>query len=188
MKKTVIGIVAAVLVVIAIIAVVMFTGNKKEENKDNVKTTVAKLETVEDMTKVMNDIYEKLGDKLPAIETRELDITDEFAFTSSTGLKSNENVESVVVSEPFISSQAYSVALVKVSENADIEEMKQEMLDNIDTRKWICVSAEKVYVTNVNNVIFLIMSDDEWAKPVYDEFKEAVGGNIGKELERTEEI
>ena len=66
--------------------------------------------------------------------------------------------------------------------------MKQEMLDNIDTRKWICVTAEKVYVTNHENIIFLVMASDEWAKPVYDEFKSAVDGKVGKELQKTEEI
>ncbi len=78
--------------------------------------------------------------------------------------------------------------MVKVSKNANIEEMKQEMLNNIDTRKWICVSAQKVWVTNYGDIIFLVMSDEEWGQPVYDEFKQAVGGKVGKELERTEEM
>ena len=96
--------------------------------------------------------------------------------------------KAVVVSEPFISSQAYSAVMVKVSENANIKEMKQEMLDNIDTRKWICVSAEKVWITNYEDIIFLVMSSEEWGKPVYDEFKQAVGGKVGEELQKTEEI
>jgi len=66
--------------------------------------------------------------------------------------------------------------------------MKQEMLDNIDVRKWICVQAERVYVTNYNDVIFLVMASEEWAKPVYDEFKNLVGGKVGKELVRIEEF
>ena len=62
------------------------------------------------------------------------------------------------------------------------------MIDNIDMRKWICVSAEKARVTNYGNIIFLVMSSEEWGKPVYDEFKQAVGGTVGKELERSEAI
>ena len=32
------------------------------------------------------------------------------------------------------------------------------------------------------------MSSEEWAKPVYDEFKNFVENDIGKELEKSEEI
>ena len=87
-----------------------------------------------------------------------------------------------------MSSQAFSAVMVKVSDGANIEEMKKEMIDNIDMRKWICVSAEKARVTNYGNIIFLVMSSEEWGKPVYDEFKQAVGGTVGKELERSEAI
>lgn len=177
MKKTIIGAAIVILIIIGIVAVVMTSG-EKDQNKTNAKTDtqikIEKLETAEDMQKLLSGIYAKLGDKLPAFETRELDITDEMTFQTMTGLKSNEKVETVVVSEPFMSSQAYSAVLVKVSEGADIEKMKQEMLDNIDTNKWICVSAEKVYVTNYEDVIFLVMASEDWAKPVYNEFKNAV--------------
>ena len=86
-----------------------------------------------------------------------------------------------------MSAQAYEAVMVKVKNGADIESMKQEMLDNIDMNKWICVSAEKVYVTNSGNVIFMVMSDEDWAKLVYDSFKEQVENKIGKELEKSED-
>lgn len=184
MKKGIIGIVVVAIIAIIVVAAVMLLG--KKENSD-VQTGV-KIQTAQEMQELFNNINTKLGESLPALETREVDMTDEFSFTSTTGLASKENVEAVVVSEPFISAQAYSAVMVKASENANIEEMKQEMLNNIDTRKWICVSAEKVWVTNYGNVIFLVMSNEEWGKPVYEEFKQAVGGKVGKELERTEEI
>ena len=57
------------------------------------------------------------------------------------------------------------------------------MLDNINMNKWICVSAEKLYITNNGNVIFLVMSSEEIAKPVYENFKKYVNNEIGKELE-----
>ena len=186
MKKKVILIGILVIVIVAIIAIVMINGGNKKD-KDVSKTSV-KIQTTEEMKDVFASIYEKLGDEIPNIDTNEVDITDELSVTAITGLKSNENVESIILSEPFMSSQAYSAMLVKVSKDANIEDMKKEMLENIDTRKWICVSAEKVYVTNCENVIFLIMSSEDWAKPVYDEFKKEVDGNIGKELQRTEEI
>lgn len=185
MKKVVIGIVTAIIVIAIIVAIFMFTRNK-EENPNN--QTGVKIQTAQEMQDILNNINTKLQDVLPGLETREVDVTDEFLFTSTTGLQSNNNVEAVVVSEPFISAQAYSAVMVKVSKDANIEEMKKEMYDNIDMRKWICVSAEKLWITSYDNVIFFVMSSEEWAKPVYEEFKEAVGGKIGKELEKTEEI
>ena len=82
-----------------------------------------------------------------------------------------------------MSSQAYSFVLVKVKEGTNVENIKQQMFDNIDIRKWICVEAEKVYATDSQNVVALIMSNEEWAKPVYDSLKTLLG-ETGKELEK----
>lgn len=186
MKKKIVLIGVVVIAIVAIIVIAMLNlGNKKDKE---VSKTAVKIETVQEMKNVFDDIYEKLGDEFPSVETNEIDVTDETTVMFMTGLKSNKNVEALVVSEPLMSSQAYSAVLVKVSKDANIEEMKKEMIDNIDTRKWICVSAEKVYVTNYENTIFLIMASEDWAKPVYEEFKRIVNGNIGGELQKTEEI
>ena len=185
MKKVIIGIIAVILIAAIIVTIVIMTG--KKENKPDVQTGV-KLQTAQEMQEMLNRINTKLGEALPALEVREIDVSEDMTLMSLTGLRSNNNVEALVVSEPFISAQAFSAVMVKVSEGANIEEMKKEMLDNIDMRKWICVSAEKVSVTNYENVIFLVMSSEEWANPVYEAFKEEVGGTVGKELERTEEI
>lgn len=185
MKKVIIGIVAIAIIALIIVGIIMINGKGKENGET---TENAKMQTTQEMQETLNSIYTKLGDQLPSIETREIDITDELAVKAATGLQSTTNVEAVVLSEPMMSSQAYSAVFVKTSKDADVEKMKQEMLDNIDTRKWICVTAEKVYVTNHENIIFLVMASEEWAKPIYDEFKTAVDGKIGKELQKTEEI
>lgn len=186
MKKVIIGVVAIAIIALVVVGIVMISGKNKENGGTTTET--AKMQTAQEMQDALNSIYTKLGDKLPALETREIDVTDELAVKAATGLQSIENVEAVVLSEPMMSSQAYSAVFVKTKKDADVEKMKQEMLDNIDTRKWICVTAEKVYVTNNANVIFLVMASEDWAKPVYDEFKNAVDGKIGKELSKTEEI
>ena len=66
--------------------------------------------------------------------------------------------------------------------------MKQEMLDNIDMDMWICVSADKLYITNSGNIIFLVMTNEEWATSVYNNFKKYVNNNIGKELTKSNNI
>ena len=61
------------------------------------------------------------------------------------------------------------------------------MLDNIDMRRWICVSAEQLYITNSGNVIFSVMAEKDIAKAVYNDFKKYVNNNIGKELEENKD-
>lgn len=180
MKKTVI----TVIVILAIIAIIV-GGIFAIKNKGGMQKEL-KLQTSEEMQSMLTTIYSNEKVQLPQLENAVIDVSDSMQVTTYTGLQSNENVEELVISVPFINSQAYSVAIVKVKENADIEKMKQEMLDNIDMRRWICVSAEKLYITNYENIIFLVMSSEEWAKPVYDEFKNYVENDIGKELEKSE--
>ncbi len=176
-KQTIIAIVIAVIVVLAIIVGVVVWNNQKS----NEGTTI---ETASQMKEMFKSIYNKLGDELPDLETQKIDVSDASMVKAYTGLQSNENVETIVVSEPSMSSQAYSAVAVKVKSGANVENMKQEMLDNIDMAKWICVSASNLYITNSGNTIFMVMSDEDWAKPVYDAFKEYVNNKVGKELDK----
>lgn len=176
-KQTIIAIVIAVIVVLAIIVGVVVWNNQKS----NGGTTI---ETASQMKEMFKSIYNKLGDELPDLETQKIDVSDASMVKAYTGLQSNENVETIVVSEPSMSSQAFSAVAVKVKAGANVENMKQEMLDNIDMAKWICVSASNLYITNSGNTIFMVMSDEDWAKPVYEAFKEYVNNKVGKELDK----
>ena len=181
MKKQIIAIMVIIAVlVIAVIGVIVATSNKNNSG-------VAKIETAEQMKNMMKTINSNLREELPQLEIEEIDASDEELVAVYTGLQSNKDVEKLIVSEPLMTSQAYSAVVIKTKSNANIENMKQEILENINMRKWICVSAEKLYVTNSDNIIFLVMSDEDWAKPVYEEFKKYVDNKIGKELEKSEE-
>ncbi len=149
------------------------------------KVSVEKAKDIKDINDVINTINKNNKDVLPELETMKVDIKNIDEVTSYTGLKTNDDIESIVVSVPLITAQAYSVAIVKVKDNADVEKIKQEMLDNIDMRRWICVSAEQLYITNSGNVIFSVMADKDIAKAVYNDFKKYVNNNIGKELEKS---
>ena len=157
------------------------SGNKGSGNKGNVETPKA----INDINDIINTINKNNKNVLPELETMKVDIKNIDEVTSYTGLKTTDGIESIVVSEPLITAQAYSVAIVKVKDNADVEKIKQEMLDNIDMRRWICVSAEQLYITNSGNVIFSVMADKDVAKAVYNDFKKYVNNNIGKELEKS---
>ena len=163
------------LAVISFIIFILVSGSGKKGN----------VETPKNVNDIINTINKNNKNVLPELETLKVDIKNIDEVTSYTGLKTNDGIESIVVSEPLVTAQAYSVAIVKVKDNADVEKIKQEMLDNIDMRRWICVSAEQLYITNSGNVIFSVMADKDIAKAVYNDFKKYVNNNIGKELEKS---
>lgn len=179
MKKQTIIIICVCVVVLAALGIALL---------GNSSTKGMSFESATKVEEMYNTIYANLEGQLPWLETATLDATDELTLSAYTGLKSSENVEALVVSEPLTGSQAYSSVVVLVKDTADVETMKQEMLDNINMRKWICVSAEKMYITNTGNAIFMVMAAEEWASPVYEEFKKYVNNEVGKELEKTGEL
>ena len=163
------------LAVISFIIFILVSGSGKKGN----------VETPKNVNDIINTINKNNKNVLPELETIKVDIKNIDEVTSYTGLKTNDGIESIVVSEPLVTAQAYSVAIVRVKDNAYVEKIKQEMLDNIDMRRWICVSAEQLYITNSGNVIFSVMADKDVAKAVYNDFKKYVNNNIGKELEKS---
>ena len=166
------------LILLAVISFIIFILVSGSGNKGSV-------ETPKDINDIINTINKNNKNVLPELETMKVDIKNIDEVTSYTGLKTNDGIESIVVSVPLITAQAYSVAIVKVKDSADVEKIKQEMLDNIDMRRWICVSAEQLYITNSGNVIFSVMADKDIAKAVYNDFKKYVNNNVGKELEKS---
>ena len=175
-KKQNILVIALILVAVITFGVIILVSGKENTSS---------LETTKDIIKMINSINKDNKNVLPELETMKIDVKNIDEVTSYTGITSNDNIESIVVSVPMMTAQAYSVAVVKVKDNADVEKIKQEMLDNIDMRRWICVSAEQLYITNSGNVIFSVMTDKDIAKAVYDDFKKYVNNNIGKELEKS---
>ena len=175
-KKQNILVIALILLAVITFGVIIFVSGKENTSS---------LETTKDIIKMINSINKDNKNVLPELETMKIDVKNIDEVTSYTGLTSNDNIESIVVSVPMMTAQAYSVAVVKVKDNADVEKIKQEMLDNIDMRRWICVSAEQLYITNSGNVIFSVMADKDIAKAVYNVFKKYVNNIIGKELEKS---
>ena len=166
------------LILLAVISFIIFILVSGGGNKGSLKTS-------KDINNIINTINKNNKNILPELETMKIDIKNIDEVTSYTGLKTNDGIESIIVSVPVMTAQAYSVAVVKVKDNADVEKIKQEMLDNIDMRRWICVSAEQLYSTNSGHVIFSVMADKDIAKAVYNDFKKYVKNNIGKELEKS---
>lgn len=63
-----------------------------------------------------------------------------------------------IVSMPMNSSIAYQCVLLRVNEE-DVATVKQQIKENADLGKWICVSAETMLIESRENVIFFVMGD-----------------------------
>ena len=75
-----------------------------------------------------------------------------------------------VVSEPMIGSIPHSVALLRVPDSADAEQVRAEIEEKLDPRKWVCVEAEKTAVLCRGNLILMVMSDKETADKIISNF------------------
>ena len=182
MSKTVKIIIAVAVVLLAVIAVlvgIFAFGNSKPASNLNVSSA-------DDLTSLVDQIYSGVSIEMPMLMTMPVDTADAESVKYMTGLENAENIEFAVVSEPMMSSQAYSMVLVKAKDGADVDAMAKSMNENINERKWICVTAEKIYTATSGNVICLVMSNPDTAKTVYDSFK-TLAGSVEAEYERTAE-
>lgn len=180
-KQTKIIVAILAVVVVAVIACVIFFMNKGS------KTKLEPVNSAEDLSALINKVYEGLENPLRSLNTTIIDVADNNSVKYVTGLENGNDLEFVAVSEPMMSSQAYSFILVKVKDGVDANSVAKSMSEQVDTRKWICVSAEKLYATSSGDVVCLVMSSEELAKPVYEKFK-SLAGNVNKEYEKTEEL
>ena len=168
MNKTVKILIGVAVVAVAIILlVVTFGSNSKSKLKVN---------SAEDLTALVDQIYEGVSTEMPMLMTMPVDTTDADAVKAFTGLNNADNIEYAVVSEPMMNAQAYSMVLVKVKAGANANAIAKEMNENVDERKWICVTAERVYSAASGDVVCLVMSNADTAKTVFDSFKTIAGG------------
>ncbi len=63
--------------------------------------------------------------------------------------------------EPMMSSRAHSVSVLRVKDGMDMEMVKKEIKENVDPRKWVCVSVNpaNVRVENIGNLVLLAMDN-----------------------------
>lgn len=171
---------AVIIAIVAIVGIVISLNAKTKTNLDSINSA-------KDLSALVDKIYKGQGDNvLPSLQTQTIDTTDDMTVKMVTGLENANDIEYLVVSEPMITSQAYSMVLAKVKEGVDANQIAKLMSENVDQSKWICVTAEKVYATSSGDIIFLVMSDEKEAKSMYDKFK-TLAGNIGQEYEKTAE-
>ena len=110
---------------------------------------------------LMTNVYENLkDDEKPMMLMNTVVHEENIEYYLGT---SDISYEEALASESGVGSIAHSVVLVRVSEDANIEDAKTKIKENVDPRKWICVGVEKedIIVKNKGNLIILIMVEDE---------------------------
>ena len=104
------------------------------------------------------ELSEDFREGLENFETFEL--TDDMEI-SILGTDEIDYAEAVV-SMPMMSSIAYQCVLLRVAED-DVDTVKQQIKENADLNKWICVSAETMLIESRGNVIFFVMGENDTA-------------------------
>ncbi len=111
------------------------------------------------LSEIMDKLYEGIPEEdLPMMaEYVTVNSDNEYWYLGTAGLQ----FEEALAVEPMIGSIAHSVVLVKVADGTDVQEVENQIKDNIDTRKWVCVGIEKdqLIITHRGNIILVVIDD-----------------------------
>lgn len=142
------------------------------------------------LEEIADSIYanETVTDEMSIMPAMEIDLADIDGVTYNLGVASVDAIERAVISEPMIGSIAYSLALVKAKEGADIDALKNEILGGVNYRKWLCVAAEKIAVVSCGDVVMMIMASEEIVDGVLAAFSTVCEGNTSEVLTRAGEV
>ncbi|HOB19116.1 MAG TPA: hypothetical protein PK830_05040 [Candidatus Atribacteria bacterium] len=157
--KKIILIVLAFLLAAGIVA--CKTGDTNADPSENPGDSVLE----GDLEDILAEIYDKAELKDTSKEFIETGLQTVEITTENCdyhlGLKSMENIEKAIASQPMLSTSAYVLCLVRTKEGADIEKLKTDIKENVNPYKWVCVGVqeENIIVDNIGNVVILIMSD-----------------------------
>lgn len=178
-----IGLIVGIIAIIVIVVVgIVFAINANQVKENDLSALNS-----EELISLVNQVYEQSGLEFPMLETTELPLTDIEMLTYHVGLTSVEGVKSVIASMPMMNAQPYTFALIQTEQGAEIEKIKQDIFDHVDPRKWVCVTAEKVVVTNSNSVICLIMAGTDQAATLANTLSQVTGNTLGNSLEKNGE-
>lgn len=133
------------------------------------------------MEELIAKIYENHGELELKLMTVAVDLTDADYVSYNLGIEDASVLSDAAVSEPMIGSIPYSLIALRVKNAADAETVARQMLEKIDTRKWICVEADTKTAAVAGDVVMFFMVGSNYAEQVSTEsmvkaFDAAVGG------------
>lgn len=123
------------------------------------------------LDELMEKIYTDINkEELPRnLQNTKLTEENQIAFIGESKI----NYQEAIASESPIGSFAHSIILIRMNEDAtieDIENAKKELQEKVDPRKWICVGVEKVHVES-NEDLILVVLNDQHADKMIENFK-----------------
>ncbi len=163
-------------------------------NGENTETTTEATQApAAELTGTLEEIAANIYANATTIEMMlgdpmEIDLADVDAAGYYLGVASTDAIERAVFSEPMIGSIPYSMCLVTAKAGADVEALKNEILEGVNYRKWMCVAAEKVLVTNCGSTIMMVMAAENIVDDVYNAFNIVANGAASAALTKAGEV
>ncbi len=192
MKKKIAFILMAVMLTGAVTACGENTGRTSDEVQTQTQEEqgMVHLGSAEEVAAFMDEMYANIPtDMVPmSLATMELDLQDIDTVSYHTGLTDLSQIEGIAISEPMMSSVAYSVVYIRTKDGADAEQIRQTLMDNVNPAKWLCVTAEKQVAGLFGDDVFFVMAAADTADLVYGEaakVAEARTMKVGEPLEKT---
>ncbi len=168
--------IAAILMTLSL-SMLTGCGNSGDRTSDEVSTEenadtagMVHLNSADEVSAFMDEVYGGVAEDLLPMEvsTTELDLGDTDMVSYHTGLSDLDGIEGIYLSESMMSSTAYSAVYIRTTDEADAEAIRQQLMDNINPAKWICVTAEQQYAVLLGNDIFFVMGHQDTASAVLE--------------------
>ena len=120
------------------------------------------------LEEILEKIYANCADvEFPNLGTTEITSENAQYYLGTSDVKFKE----AIASEAMINAIAYSVCLVRLEAGEDPEKAVSAIKESANPRKWVCVEAETVEVSNIGDLVILIMADANLASAVSDGFQ-----------------
>lgn len=145
-----------------------------------------------ELSGMVDQIYEAYPVELMMMTTSAVDLSDESWLTYNTGLTAEQGalVDAGVLSESMTGSQAYSMVLLRVKDEADAQVIADAVLNNVQMNKWVCTMADKARVVTFGDKVLFVMSNSELADvdALIDAVPDALGVTFDYDQSKTAEI
>ena len=111
-----------------------------------------------------------------------VDLTDSYQVQFYLGLSDASGVQEAYVSEPMMSSQPYSLVVLRMKDGADASAVAKSMYEGINQAKWICVSAGSLAVGSYGDTAMLAMIGTDFGEDIPVSLRSAYAGAVGGKL------
>lgn len=134
------------------------------------------------MEELINKMFEKHRQIQMPMMTMAVELTDTDSLSFNMGLDNADQISDAAISEPMMG-QPMSLVLVRVKDAADAEPLAKQMLEKINTAKWICMEADTKTAAYYGDVVMFFMIGSQFAESattdsMLEAFAVACGGDV----------